>query len=299
MRHQIVLVTDDNYAPYSACLLLSLFESNRNLTFSVYMITCSLSVSNQHILSEICESHGSELIIKSINENELDKYDKIGEWSKYTFMKLMIPDLIPATLKTILYLDVDMLVVGSIEGLLKEDIDDYALAGVEDCSDCIFHKSRCGIPENSPYINSGVMLVNLEKWKEAKNDNLFNRFVDSNRSQFSINDQDVINAVFQNRIKTLHLKYNLTNHCYGFHYSIMPGQKKQWKEARKSPIIVHFTNWNKPWKYECVHEYKKIYLKTLSKTPYMVTYDSCSERQKILNLIKHTIVSLIDVFRLL
>lgn len=300
MYNTIAIISDDNYAPYSSCLLISLFEKNPRQKFDIFIITCKFTEYNKNIISEICRKYGSTVSFIEIDEQQLNIYDGIGDWSKYTFMKLMIPSILPNNVERVLYLDVDMLIVSSIELLLTVNLDGYAIAGVEDCPDCINHKKRCEIQYDSPYINSGVMVMNLPIWRNAIKLNLFETFINTYKNKFKINDQDVINTVFQGQIKTLHLKYNLTNHCYGFHYRVLKSQKNEWKEARKYPVIIHFTNWNKPWKYESVHEYKKQYLKTLYKTPYILTYndDECKWERKTKNRIKHFIVSIIDKIRL-
>ena len=149
--------------------------------------------------------------------------------------------------------------------LFNININDYALAAVEDTPDCIQHKKRCNIPENSPYINSGVMILNLEMWRQAAENDLFWSFIKENSKKFAINDQDVINYVFQNKIKTIPLRFNVTNHCFGFKPNVLPYHKKQLKEVYQHPAIIHFTNWNKPWIKGNCHLYKKKWQETEKK----------------------------------
>lgn len=298
MNNAVAIVCDDNYAPYSSCLLISLFENNPTLTFDVFLLTCKFTDENKNIIDKICRNYGSNVSFIEIDESKLNLYEGIGDWSKYTFMKLMIPSVLPNYLERVLYLDIDMLVVSSINFLLSVDITGFAVAGVEDCPDCIKHKKKCGIQNEFPYINSGVMVINLPMWRNAIENDSFGKFINLHKGLFKINDQDVINTVFQGKIKSLHLKYNLTNHCYGLHYNVLDSQKNEWKEARKNPVIIHFTNWNKPWKYESVHEFRKQYLSTLAKTPYRLVFKDKNRIRKVKNQIKYLFVSIIDKIRL-
>lgn len=137
MNNAVAIVCDDNYAPYSSCLLISLFENNPTLTFDVFLLTCKFTDENKNIIDKICRNYGSNVSFIEIDESKLNLYEGIGDWSKYTFMKLMIPSVLPNYLERVLYLDIDMLVVSSINFLLSVDITGFAVAGVEDCPDCI------------------------------------------------------------------------------------------------------------------------------------------------------------------
>lgn len=140
MNNAVAIVCDDNYAPYSSCLLISLFENNPTLKFDVFLLTCKFTDENKNIIDKICRNYGSKVSFIEIDESQLNLYEGIGDWSKYTFMKLMIPSVLPNYLGRVLYLDIDMLVVSSINFLLSVDITGFAVAGVEDCPDCIKHK---------------------------------------------------------------------------------------------------------------------------------------------------------------
>ena len=109
------------------------------------------------------------------------------------------------------------------------------------------------------------MILNLEMWRQAAENDLFWSFIKENSKKFAINDQDVINYVFQNKIKTIPLRFNVTNHCFGFKPNVLPYHKKQLKEVYQHPAIIHFTNWNKPWIKGNCHLYKKKWQETEKK----------------------------------
>ncbi len=153
----------------------------------------------------------------------------------------------------------------------------------------------------SLYINSDVMIINLKKWREASHKGYFNDFVDNNRNRMKLNDQDVINSVSQNQIAGLHLRYNVTNFCYGIHKKLTLTHQKQLKEALKHPVIVHFTNWNKPWIAENFHYFKSAYLTTMSHTPYQYLIPNLlrikDRRLWLINGIKYWCAYILDVVK--
>lgn len=264
-QKSIVFVADNNYILQFLVTLQSLLDNN-NENFTIFLITCELSEENKQHLTKWENNNFTKINLLQIDSSELDWLKCMERtWSRFMFLKLYIPYLVPKDIKKIIYLDVDMLIVDNITNLFNININNYALAAVEDTPDCIKHKKRCNIPEKSPYINSGVMILNLEMWRQAAENDLFWSFIKENSKKFAINDQDVINYVFQNKIKTIPLRFNVTNHCFGFKPNVLPYHKKQLKEVYQHPAIIHFTNWNKPWIKGNYHLYKKKWQETEKK----------------------------------
>ena len=105
----------------------------------------------------------------------------------------------------ILYLDSDIIVTKDISELYSTDVSDYYLAGVEDK---LSHKmrDRVNLKDGEVYINSGVQLVNLAKFRE---DNIEPIIFETLRKKDTYTDQDVINDICRSKILQFPLKYNL------------------------------------------------------------------------------------------
>ena len=120
--------------------------------------------------------------------------------------------------KKVLYLDVDTIVDGSILDLWN------------------YNTGACPIAarvENEGYVNSGVLLMNLQQIRAEKYDD---RMLDLlKRCRFAFPDQDVINLVFKNRIAPIPDYFNKL------------GRDKEAYETGKM-IIRHFAGITKPWK---------------------------------------------------
>ena len=94
------------------------------------------------------------------------------------YARLIIPHLVPKTIKKILYLDCDILVRGNLQELWKIDIGDSIVGTVQDPITKRFDHPVHGIfaclnqptieelslNGDMPYFNSGVLLINVEKW---------------------------------------------------------------------------------------------------------------------------------------
>ena len=277
----IVFVADDAYAPYTAVTLQSLFNFHPQWQFDIWLLSCNFSLENKLKYENYCLKNNSRFHLLLVDAYELTPYDGIGFWSKYTFLKLLIADKLPLTIDYVLYLDGDVLITNNLEELFQTPIHNYALAAVEDLS---FVKAKnieqFGMDTSAISINSGVMLINLEKWRQASCLDLFVKFVNKWRNKFSLCDQDVINNVFANKIKSLSLKYNLTHFCFGLHVKkfLTISHLAQWRNARQNPAIIHFTNNTKPWIWETTHYYKSQYLKVAAQTPYFQDFISIKKR---------------------
>lgn len=160
-------------------------------------------------------------------------HDWLGVSASY---RLILSSLVPH-LDKILYLDSDIIVNKNIAKLYNTDVTDYYLAAVEDkYSDRM--KVRVGLAENQTFINTGVQLFNLKRFRE---ENLEDIIFKKLRESDYYTDQDVINDVCRDNILQLPIKFNLMV-SDGY-----PTRREEYEKALKDiPTIIHYTI--KPWK---------------------------------------------------
>lgn len=84
-----------------------------------------------------------------------------------TYYRILGINLLPESVDRILYLDVDMVIRGSLNALYEMELGSAAFAVCEDIYGIIngFHaanKRRLRIPEQYSYFNAGVMLYNVD-----------------------------------------------------------------------------------------------------------------------------------------
>ena len=131
-------------------------------------------------------------------------------WTYMVLMRAALHRVFPNVGK-ILSLDVDTIVERDISDLWDLPIDDYYLAGARE-------------PRKSfdrLYINAGVMLLNLDKLREGKGDEIINAL---NTKRYPYNEQDCINELCQGGIYKMPSDYNASN----------------WTEPTTTPKIHHF-----------------------------------------------------------
>lgn len=159
----------------------------------------------------------------------------IHDWLGVSSSYRLILSSVAKDIDKILYLDSDIIVNHNIAKLYKTDVSKYYLAGVEDKqSDKM--KSRVGLNEKQTFINAGVQLFNLKKFRKNNLEQIiFEKLRDSNY----YTDQDVINDVCRDKILQLPLRYNLMP-SNGY-----KNRRDEYEKAILNPVVIHYAI--KPW----------------------------------------------------
>lgn len=260
----IVCATDDAYVPYCGIMLTSLFYNNCDESINVYVITKSLSDAGAQALYNLAEKYKQSISILQIDDTLLDGVfvRNDNHISIATYYRFLAPVLLPNTINKALYLDCDLIINDSIRTIWETDLEGKAIAATIDESYYIpeFY-SRLKISPSNKYINAGVLLLNLDYWRRNNIFSLCINYIRSFPERLLFYDQDVINAVMNDKVSYLPIKANLQN---GFLYTWQWGyyeknvQEEIWS-AVLSPSIIHFDGSAKPWCKECYHPYKSYF----------------------------------------
>ena len=155
----------------------------------------------------------------------------------------------PQTLDRILYLDPDIIVNGSVKELYNIPMDSYYFAAASHIGGFMqkINEIRLDMDEESPYINSGVMLMNLERLRNEQNfDDVFT-FIEKRKNFLILPDQDVISSLYGSKIYALDsFRYNMTEKLFRTHSLFEKDLNLEW--VKKNSIIIHYCGRNKPWK---------------------------------------------------
>lgn len=152
----------------------------------------------------------------------------------------------------ILYIDVDALVVSNIYELWNINIDNYYLAGVADSGmmrDGVVYLKF--INSNIPYINSGVLLMNLDLIRKDKVDDKWLHMINTERLMYP--DQDALNSSCKDHIYLFPVEFNSSN-------------STELLEDKSKIKIMHYTmaktDWVRNHTYsELWYEYEDLYQK--------------------------------------
>lgn len=83
------------------------------------------------------------------------------------FYRCVLASILPSTISRVIYLDSDTLVLGSLKELWDTNLNQLALAGVQDTvSPNPSYFERLQYAPSYNYINGGVLLLNLAYWRK-------------------------------------------------------------------------------------------------------------------------------------
>lgn len=171
-------------------------------------------------------------------------YLPIAHFTKPAFYRLLLPRLIKQ--ERCIYLDSDIIVCRDLSELYDMDIKGYDLAGVIAAITArnTERAEKIGIPSTNQYVNSGVLLLNLEQMRK---DNFVERALELIEMPFPSPDQDIINRVAYQKIKLLPHKYNAPPSLEGYPDTL---SNEEVEDIEKRPVILHYAYPEKPW--ECL-----------------------------------------------
>ena len=122
--------------------------------------------------------------------------------------------------------------------------------------------------ENGRYFNSGVLLVNLDYWREEGLMSKALDYISKNGSKLVFYDQDVLNALLHDCKLFLPFRYNVQDGFLRRKRRIRPESIAALDQELLHPVIIHYTGGKKPWQYKSQHPYKGLYFHYLDLTPW-------------------------------
>ena len=146
-------------------------------------------------------------------------------------------------------MDVDTIVINPLEDFYNMDFDGNLFIGATHVNDFFkkFNQLRLKLPKDSDYINSGVLLMNIKQLRNVDIENDVKQYIKNNKGKLLLPDQDLLNALYGNRIKLVsYLKYNLGDKTIK-QYNRFNKEKIDIDWIKKNTVIIHYYGRNKPW----------------------------------------------------
>ena len=271
--------------------------------YVIYILDDGISCPERERISSLAEEYSCEIhfisIVELLQKHSLKSFK---EWPSAMWGRLFLPSLLPFE-KRILYLDIDILVMGDLSELFEYEVGNELASVVyeEEKGDMIGRKKMLGISPTHTYFNSGVMLMELERMRREGIEDLFYSAFARLKDVLICPDQDILNVVMQNRVRGLHPKWNWparhTRRQMLLQGSSWGGRGRAVAvEASLNPVILHFWGCPKPVQYNYnFHRrlYRKVWLSSPWKdVPYSGSNRLINKLHCIRNIPKDTIAHL-------
>ncbi len=258
-KFNIVFVIDKNYFFHINVLIKSIIENNDKQKIFFHIIT------NENLNNFFVKKLKIKYKIYLINGDIFKRFKITHHITHSTYYRFLIPNILPEYIDKVLYLDADTIVDGDISEIFELEFDDdtylYACDHYSKPEQKM-HLRNLGLSEYDDYFNAGVMYIDLEKWRKVNISKVLMDFALKRKDDILWWDQDVLNVVFHKKWKKLHPKFNVI-------WEVLESDDKnsEIKEAKKNPVIVHYTRSVKPWHSNSYHPLKHLYWKYIYMLP--------------------------------
>lgn len=261
----ILVTLDENYLPHLNVMLTSLLHSNPDCDFDVYLLHAVIE-EEALIQTRSLLAPAGRLISVQVADLELDDAPTTARYPREIYYRIFAARYLPQSLDRILYLDPDIIVNGSIKELYQLPMEDSFFAAASHTGEFLrmVNGIRLDMEEDSPYINSGVMLMNLELLRREQNYEDVFRFMEEMKNRLILPDQDIISSLYGSRICALDTyRYNMTERLFQWHSPFEKGLDLGW--VREHSVIIHYCGRNKPWKEKYMGQLDVFYRETVSR----------------------------------
>jgi lipopolysaccharide biosynthesis glycosyltransferase len=189
------------------------------------------------------------------------------------YFRLVMAELLPTELDRVIYLDADVIVRRSLRDLWQADVGVAPIGAVRDAylpwmvRNSRFHWRDVGVAPDAPFFNSGVLVVDLERWRARE---VGSRALGLLSRESSMFDQCALNVVLEREWSALSPEWNVQSyHFSGDDCLAFASEGRDRLDAALSdPAIVHFTDgtFNRPWEAPCRNPYRDEWLTNLDRT---------------------------------
>ena len=243
---------DQNYQQHFGVAITSVLLNNLSSHFDVHIITNFMEEKLKQKLDTLSKNYKCSFHLYIINN--LDKISKLkvsDHVSNATYYRLIMAEILPKHIDKVLYLDSDVVVISPLEELYNIDLENYFIAA----------SGFSGTLVKSKGFNSGVMVVNLEKWRNEQISTKVIDFATQNRNKLPYHDQSALNRVIKQNYLIIDRKWN-------FQVDLSPRkiQKPDDNIALKNARIIHYIGSSKPWYFWISDQRKNIYELYLKKS---------------------------------
>lgn len=272
----IACCSDENFVMPLAVMLKSLFVNlAKERKVIVYFLDAGITSYSKDRLLRSIDPFQSNLQFIRVNKGMLPRIEVQECFGAASFYRLLVPYLLPVSLKKAIYLDADLIVNANIGELWDIKIEDNYILAVQEQGEkglylfsSLLNYKELGLDPMLKYFNSGVLVINLDKWREEDFPQKIFKYIEQNRQFVVWIDQDALNALLAHKWGELDHRWNLLTQTFD-NSSWERGPIKErdvYERLIHHPYIIHFNTPEKPWQANNRHPYRNLFFHYLDMT---------------------------------
>ena len=127
MINQIVYSSSEEYSPLMATSIISLLVNNPHNSFDFTILDNGMSDKTKQDVTRMIESKGSSVRYVVVDDYSClyDKKLEVHSLSLSTYARLLLTTILPSSISSVLYIDLDTIINGDLLEILN--IDNFAV----------------------------------------------------------------------------------------------------------------------------------------------------------------------------
>lgn len=258
----LLVSLDQNYLPQLRVLLTSVYLNDPGTPCRVYLLHSGIPAPVLEQLRQELARLDFTLHPIPVDDALFQDAPVMQQYPKEMYYRLLAGQLLPEELDRVLYLDPDILVINSLQPLWQADMEGclFAAAAHTGLTELANNVNRLRLGTEQNYYNSGVLLIDLARCRqEIVPEDIF-AFVRAHGPELLLPDQDILNAMYADRILALDdVIWNYDARNYRNYLMRSYGEADlPWVTAHTA--ILHFCGREKPWKPHYRRRFGVLYL---------------------------------------
>lgn len=257
----ILVTLDQNYFPQLQVMLTSLKLNNPGEQFSLYLLHNHLPEQMLEAVNKWCGQAGYGFFPVQMDEELFRSAPASSRYPVEMYYRLLAAWMLPEDLDRMIYLDPDTLIINPLRPLWETNMTGWLFGAAAHTGKTEFandmNRLRLGVEHD--YYNSGVLLMDLKlERQEILPEKIF-QYVEEHRMELILPDQDLLNALYGERIFPLDdALWNYDARNYN-NYLMRSSGKCNVKWVMENTGILHFCGKAKPWKPGYIYRFGMLY----------------------------------------
>ena len=273
----LALAADEGYALPLAVTVRSILDNSPQRQFDLFVLDGGISQVSRDMAERSWDRDRLRVTWLRPDLGALQGLPVSGHINLVAYCRFLLPGLLPPWLDKVIYLDSDLLFRADAGRLWEEPLAGAWCLAVPDVSMPVFdavkaldrparcapylaalrpvsNYARLAIQPDAAYLNSGLLVIDLARWRADGVPRLLFECLARNRFFVRFHDQYALNVVLAGRWRALDMRWNQGAHIYRYpSWEDSPFSEDAYRLVREDPFVVHFSSRDKPWHYGYRH----------------------------------------------
>lgn len=260
----ILFSIDERFVEPMLTTLYSIRINNPQPHFDIFVLQKQPLAQNQRI-SQWCEAYQMTYHPILIDAEAFQHAPVLKHWNETIYYRLLAHDYLPHHLERVLYLDADILCINALDSLYDLEMGANYYAGasygrlINETREK-FNRLRLQNPQLEEYINTGVLLINLEACRQNVSDKVIFDYIEANRRLLLLPDQDVLNGLYGAHIHLIPDEIYNYDVRYPKVYELFSEHPMTAQRVMQETVFLHYCGKDKPWNAKTNNDFNLLYL---------------------------------------